>query len=116
MSSKEDISIARRYMSKADNARTRGIEFGLSFTAFKNLMRAKKCYYTGVELTQPISKNGMKSTDRTIDRIDSTKGYVSGNVVACCHAANQMKAMWEGNPSMGFEEVKKLVKRVDKRL
>ena len=45
-----------------------------------------KCYYTGVDL-----KIGDKLTNPTIDRIDSSKGYVKGNVVVCTEIANVMK-------------------------
>ena len=45
-----------------------------------------KCYYTGVQL-----KIGNKLTNPTIDRIDSSKGYIKGNVVICTEIANVMK-------------------------
>ena len=45
-----------------------------------------KCYYTGVPL-----KIGNKLTNPTIDRIDSSKGYIIGNVVICTEIANIMK-------------------------
>lgn len=45
-----------------------------------------KCYYTGVSL-----KIGNKLTNPTIDRIDSSRGYVKGNVVICTEIANIMK-------------------------
>lgn len=45
-----------------------------------------KCYYTGVDL-----KIGDKLTNPTLDRIDSSKGYVKGNVVICTEIANIMK-------------------------
>lgn len=45
-----------------------------------------KCYYTGVDL-----KIGDKLTNPTLDRIDSSKGYIKGNVVVCTEIANIMK-------------------------
>lgn len=45
-----------------------------------------KCYYTGVDL-----KIGDKLTNPTLDRIDSSKGYIKGNVVICTEIANIMK-------------------------
>lgn len=45
-----------------------------------------KCYYTGVPL-----KIGNKLTNPTIDRIDSSKGYIIGNIVICTEIANIMK-------------------------
>jgi hypothetical protein len=45
-----------------------------------------KCYYTKVDL-----KVGTKLTNPTIDRIDSSKGYIQGNVVICTEICNIMK-------------------------
>ena len=45
-----------------------------------------KCYYTNVDL-----KIGSKLTNPTLDRIDSNKGYIKGNVVICTEIANIMK-------------------------
>ena len=89
-----DYDIAQRYVSKANHARQNGIEFSLSFTSFKNMMKSKRCKYTGIELTD---SGKQLITDRTIDRIDSNKGYVKGNVVCICRAANQFKSLFE-NP------------------
>lgn len=69
------------------------------------MLVAKRCYYTGVKLTRPkfnrdgvVYKNQTKRpTDVTIDRVDSSKGYVKGNVVACSYAANCFKSKFE-NP------------------
>ncbi len=111
-----DLKLARNYIGKADNARSRGIEFSLSFTAYKNLMRAKKCQVTGTILTDPRPQKDLLATDRTIDRIDSKKGYVSGNVMAVCHAVNGFKSFFEnGNhnkiitPEIGMKILGKMV-------
>lgn len=45
-----------------------------------------KCYYTKVDLVV-----GSKLTNPTIDRIDSSKGYVEGNIVVCTEVCNTMK-------------------------
>jgi len=48
-----------------------------------------KCYYTG----EPMTLIGY-ATDKsfaTVDRLDSTKGYVAGNVVFCRSIINKMK-------------------------
>ena len=92
----EDIKLARRYLAKACSAQARGIEFDLTFQSYKNLCRAKKCKYTGMKLTQGEGDK-TRPTDRTIDRVNNLEGYVKGNVVAVCHAANHIKSIWE-NP------------------
>lgn len=93
----DDLYIADRYIAKARSAADRGVEFTLSFTSFKNLMRAKRCYYTGVEF---VSGKDSK-IHRTIDRKDHSLGYVKGNVVACTKAANVLKSLIE-NPELGM--------------
>lgn len=94
-----EIKLAKKYISKEQSAIARNIEFSISFTSYKNLMRAKKCYYTGICLTEPTGPAQL-TTDRTIDRIDPTKGYVHGNVVACCFQANQIKSQMEQYPKI----------------
>ena len=85
-----DLVLAKKYVSKADNARKRNIDFTLTLTGFRNLMNAKTCYYTGIALTDGSEEIPL-GTKRTIDRIDHKKPYEKGNVVACCHAFNQLK-------------------------
>ena len=90
----DDARVASLYLRRIKNAKKRGITFDLGLMAFRNLMNAKYCYYTGIELTEATGPEQIHS-DRTIDRIDNRKGYVSGNVVACSFAANQIKGTWE---------------------
>ena len=93
----EDIEIARKYVEFYDSRTKEGKSVELSFTSFKNLMRAKKCAYTGVKLTDK-EPGKQRASDRTIDRIDNSNGYVKGNVVAVCFSANNFKSRLE-NPN-----------------
>jgi hypothetical protein len=84
------IEVAKKWAALYGNADRRGLEFNLSFGDIKKILDTSTCYYSGVPLviqdsTKPVA-NG-----RTVDRIDNTKGYVKGNVVACAHAINQIK-------------------------
>lgn len=67
------------------SARSRNLEFSLSDEDVRTLLERKTCYYTGARFS--------KSEDykKTVDRIDSSKGYIPGNVVACTNGANQLK-------------------------
>lgn len=48
-----------------------------------------RCYWTGVTMTaKPLARH---PTNVSIDRIDSSKGYVRGNIALCCWAVNSMK-------------------------
>lgn len=112
-----DLYVADKLRRKADNAKERGIEFNMTFQSMKNILGAKKCHYTGLALTKPRASMPMRGSDLTIDRIDCTKGYVKGNVVACCHAANQLKSQVEkaGVPGlqMGVKIFQKTIKRIE---
>lgn len=89
-----DADVAKKYAEKFTNAIKRGIEFDLSFTDMKALMRQKHCFYTGVPLVfGPDSTGAQQSNQFTIERLDNTKGYVKGNVVACSFIANQWKSI-----------------------
>ena len=60
-------------------AKSRGLAFDLSMDQFMEFW-GKPCFYTG----RPIESIGL-------DRVDNAKGYVIGNVVTCCLAANKAK-------------------------
>jgi hypothetical protein len=71
-------SLKGQYATCRRGAVTRNLEFSLSledFVAYKLM----PCFYCG-----DPSKVG-------IDRIDNSKGYVRGNMVACCFECNRMK-------------------------
>lgn len=112
-----DVVVSRKHLQLYKSAMSRGKEFNLTYSDVKRLLLRKKCAYTGVELTKSDGDT-VRQTDRTIDRIDSTKGYVRGNVVAVSHAANQMKEMiLEGQHSTirhSFSELKRFVAALDK--
>lgn len=96
----KDMRIMSKLQSKQQNARKRGLDFNMTYQSMRNIMEAKKCFYTGVLLTESQAGNG--PTDRTIERVDNEKGYIIGNVVACCHMANQLKNTFE-NSSAGID-------------
>lgn len=99
-----DSLVANKYRGKIDNALNRGIEFGLSIVEFRQLLTRKKCAYTGINLT--LHKNGNPDkTDLTIERIDDSKGYVKGNCIAVCYAANNIKSVFEDpNTLLGVDD------------
>lgn len=49
-----------------------------------------KCAISGIDMTY-ISNQGRIPTNVSVDRIDSSKGYIIGNVQLVCMAVNQMK-------------------------
>lgn len=111
-----DLYVARKLTKKASNARERGIPFDMTFTSMKNILKSTKCYYTGIPLVLPTS--GMDSSKLppnalTIDRIDSSKPYTHGNVVACCYAFNSMKGQVEAG---GIDAMRGIVRAFNKAI
>lgn len=112
MKKMNDAYLAEKYLMKIKNARSRGIDFDLSFTSYKNLMRAKKCFYTQVELSDVDGAENQ----RTIDRINNKKGYTKGNVVACCRAMNQMKSYMEKDGCIFIPNFQKAIGKMFKTI
>lgn len=72
----------RLYNSSKANARNQHYEHNLSMEYIQELLDKQdyRCCYSGVLFT---NNKKDKTTYPTIDRIDSTKGYVEGNVCIC---------------------------------
>lgn len=63
-------------------------EYDLTLEYIQGLLEQQdnRCYYTKTPL-----EIGSKLTNPTIDRLDSSRGYIQGNVVVCTEIANTMK-------------------------
>lgn len=102
MPKSDDIRIAEMYLAKRCSATDRKIEFDLSFDQYKKLLNVKVCGYTGIKLTPGQKNKTLRMTDRTIDRLDSSKGYTAENCIVCSHGANQFKGYLE-NPNNNID-------------
>ena len=98
----EDIDVARKMLSLKSSAASRGLEFNVSFRKMKSLMTRKKCFYTGII----FSTNQDDKYYRSIDRIDSSVGYIDSNIVACTVDINKKKA------NISVEEIKILATKL----
>lgn len=69
------------------------INFNIDLEYIKNLweIQQQKCKISNIEMTFEMRK-GRTFTNVSIDRIDSKKGYVKGNIQLVCMAINQMKS------------------------
>lgn len=65
---------------KETNAKKRGIKMKLDAIDIANILGVLKCEYTGKALDRP-----------TLERLDSSKGYVRGNVVRVNYSVNTIK-------------------------
>jgi hypothetical protein len=115
----KDVELAKKYITKATRAEKANIDFELSFFEYKKLMNRKTCAYSGLVFSEVNEKNEWKHPwqGRTIDRIDNSKGYISGNVVAVCNGVNKLKSQWE-DPNLIFDAnlTLKIIKNAEKYL
>lgn len=99
-----DIEVAKKMINLQQSATSRNIEFDLTFETVKHLMTRTNCYYTGVK----FEDEGKISF--SVDRVDSQKGYVEGNVVACTVDINSKKS------NLTHEEIRMLNDKINEFL
>lgn len=75
------------------NAKTRSLPFELSEEQCQLLFESD-CFFCGDAPSAVFTKKNLKGsfTYNGIDRVDSSKGYVIGNVNACCADCNYLKS------------------------
>jgi hypothetical protein len=95
-----DLEVAKKMIKIFQSAQDRNLEFDLSFETVKRLLSYQKCYYTD----KVFDEEGTFA--RSFDRIDSNKGYVEGNVVACTIDINSKKS------NLSFEEIELLYNKL----
>jgi len=90
----KDINLAYLTCVKA-SAKRRGLDYDLNPEYLWNLFvkQNKKCIYTGDELI--FSKRSTRQQTASLDRIDSSKGYIEGNVQWIHKDINIMKNDWD---------------------
>ncbi len=91
------------------HAQEKGRDFNLTLEYLKQLWDEQKgiCPYTGWKLDNPRTSGGkrIKSPTRaSLDRKDSSKGYVVGNVQFVCFMANCAKNEFNENELINFCE------------
>lgn len=69
-------------------AKRRGIDFDLKYTDFE---LPEYCPILGFKLEYGAGNDGNSPNHATLDRIDNSKGYISGNVMVISRLANAMK-------------------------
>ena len=86
-----DRNVIKKFLFIEQSALKRGLDFDLSIKTVRALLNKKTCAYTGVT----FSANEKSPSYKTFDRVDNTKGYVDGNVVACTRFINELKDRFE---------------------
>lgn len=88
-----DEDIANKFLQLKKSADERGLEFDLNLTCVRNMLKAKKCFYTGIPLVRGDDPKAINYP--TVDRKNPNKGYVIGNVCMASNMANQFKSTIE---------------------
>ena len=112
-----DKYVATYYCNKIQSSKDRNIAFNLTLNQVKNMLRAKVCPYTGLKLThRGCNAPRARHTDVTIDRMDSSKPYETGNVIACSKKANDAKSAFESAfPANAVEMIHQFSKLLHKK-
>lgn len=81
------------FSASKGNARKKEIEHNLTQSFINKLWERQKglCYYTGKPMDLDISDGRDNSNSISIDRVDSSRGYIIGNVVLCRWVVNRIK-------------------------
>lgn len=94
-----EAELELRYKNKKKDASSRGLEFSLSYETFCIVMTQPSCFYTGLKYRV--------ANEISLERVDSDKGYVEGNVVSCLGYINSSKS------DLSVKEMEVLLQRVD---
>ena len=95
-----DLEVAKKMIKIHQSAVDRKLEFNLTFESVKKLLSYQTCYYTN----RKFDEDG--NFARSFDRIDSSKGYIEGNVVACTVDINGKKS------NLSSDEIECLYKKL----
>jgi hypothetical protein len=94
-----EAGLIKLYLNYKKSARREHREFNLTIEEFKEIT-SNNCTYCGIE---PLAISAIKRSKKFeviaytlykyngIDRIDSSEGYVQGNVAPCCKWCNRIK-------------------------
>jgi hypothetical protein len=110
-SSPEDARCSVLHSNYRSKCKKKNWKFELTFDEFKKLVMSN-CHYCNLEpnkFRKDISKKrqGMSRTYfNGIDRINSSEGYYSENVVPCCEDCNKAKR------NLSYEQFLDLIKRI----
>jgi hypothetical protein len=88
-----DLEVARKMLKIHQSSVDRKLDFDLALETVRKLLTYKTCYYTGRE----FEEDGAFA--RSFDRVNSSKGYIEGNVVSCTVDINGKKS------NLTFDEI-----------
>jgi hypothetical protein len=102
------LHVVSKYKSVLERAIRKGIDFNLDLEDVEKLLNTPNCYYTN-----QLFDDKVQALTQTFDRVDSTIGYVKGNVVACTFQVNELKNKLVEITGSTFPDIKTLKRFVD---
>ena len=93
-----NLRIENKFKMAIRSARDRGLTWIITLEEFKEIHR-NRCIYDNKDLSLEVGSG--------LDRIDSTIGYKTSNVVPCCGSCNAIR-----NNRLSFEEMKVAMRAV----
>ena len=81
------------FNSSKGNAKRRGLAHTISIEYLKDIFEQQKglCFYTNKPMLIDTRDVNNSNDSVSVDRIDSSKGYIEGNIVLCRWIINRMK-------------------------
>lgn len=81
------------YGASIGNARKKNLEHNITVDYLKELFISQNglCYYTGKPMLVDLRDVDSNNNSVSLDRIDSSQGYIKGNVVLCRWIVNRIK-------------------------
>lgn len=105
---KLSLLAARQYMDLYAKSLAETVPFTLSIDDLTELLRTKECHFTQQALTMEPGESGQISDSHVaIARLNNSKGFVTGNLVACSHKALLLKGELDAS---AFEQMMSALK------
>lgn len=95
----KETKAINRWQSLKKKCSDNGMDFNLSVSDVRALISKKRCHYTGRKIEYGISHF-------SLDRKDSSLGYIKGNVVACHGEVNNFKS------NLSKDEIEKILSKL----
>lgn len=105
---KLSLLAARQYLELYAKSLAEAVPFTLSIDDLTELLRTKECHFTQQALTMELGESGQISDSHVaIARLNNSKGFVTGNLVACSHKALLLKGELDAS---AFEQMMSALK------